>query len=216
MKIEKKLRIYQILAAVSLSVLLYVYFAIMIFGNLLYNRAGQAYVPMITKIPFVAFLNNYGVLSGTKSIHALFIGDAVLFLSFLAAAASLYLYNYQKAEGSGQANKRTLALGRVILYLSLFVALLILLSVESAENFTPWALYQFIALLNVHNSAPPTVGGWVPYWTYSVTYSTCFTKMPGWSIEHPYCYAINYEELFIGSISGIIIGTSLVIKSHKN
>ncbi len=192
---DKYKRVGKILTIVGLTIFLYIYSAIILLGDVLYNLLTRKYVPIIKSIPFVYYLNTGGV-------GVLKLGDILLFIGVILAVVGTLLYYFSKTK-----NMRY-SFGKTLFNYSVLVAFLIFFSI--------YILGQF-AYITVHAT---TNDNGLPRWTNAVTITTCLFRMPNWSLQIPSCYFLNYAELFVFSIIGIIIGYHLytreVFKNKKH
>jgi hypothetical protein len=180
-----------ILAIIGLFILLYVYFAIIVFGDILYNPLTSSYVPLVLSIPLVRYLNAYYLTPQQTSLHLL-IGDSLLFFGAILVAIGSIMYYYFRTRSVRY------TFGKILLNYSVLVALLI---------FVPTVVLSQL-FGTIYNVPAYKIG--FPQWVFSVTASTCFDKAPGWSAYTPYCNFLNYGQLFIISLITLVIGFLLL------
>lgn len=171
----------------GLALFFYVYIAIIILGDIIYNPLSKGYAQLALSIPFVAYFNSYG-LSVQSSVPNLLVGDAIVIIGLLLAFFGCMAYYFFKSRSL------TFALGKTVFNYSLLIALLAVV---------PTGIVSHI-LGAVYNVPPYKIG--LPQWNFSVTFSTCFVKMPGWSIYAPFCSFLNYEEMLVISIITLFAG----------
>jgi len=178
-------------AILGLAIFLYVYMAIIVFGDILYNPLSSGYAKFVLSIPFVAYFNSYN-LSVPESVPNLLLGDSMVFIGLLLAFFGSIAYYFFRGRNIA------FSLGKTVFNYSLMVALLIIV---------PAGIVAPI-LGAVYNVPAYKIG--LPQWKFSVTFSTCFVKMPGWSVYAPFCSFLNYEQLLVISIITLFAGYLMV------
>ena len=176
-----------LLTIVGITIALYIYTALIILGDILYNPLSHGYYSIVKSIPFVYYLN-YG------GLNVDILGDFILFIATTMAVVGTFLYYLSKTR-----NLRY-SFGKTLFSYSVLIAFLIFFSIYILSG---------VSFIIFHTNAN---NNGFQYWTNSVTSSTCFFRMPNWSIATESCYFINYAELFIFSIIGAVIGYMLYIR----
>ncbi len=180
------------LSVIGLLLFIYIYVAIIILGNFLYNPLTASYVRLIKAVPFVAYLNGFGEATDQGLVTSIVVGDLLLAAGIVIAVAGSFLYYFCRTKSL------RCAFGRVLLVYSVMVAALTFVTVYVLGG---------IAGLIFHVPAYKTG---FPFLTDAVTYSTCLWKMPNWTKDGPLCYFLNYAELLAISIAGAIAGYCII------
>ncbi|MHB1764896.1 MAG: hypothetical protein ACYCS1_05085 [Gammaproteobacteria bacterium] len=181
-----KYDIYKITSAVGIALMLLVYFLVIILDNFWLNP----------NFPTVAQYISVNILS-LPIINILMmnvpIGDYVLELGLFIAVISSLIGIYFKTK-----NLR-LAFGKTLFNYSIFLAILIFFTIYISNG---------LMFLIFHITLATSGFEW---WTHIVTTNLCLFPYVNYNASNPNCYFLNYAELFIFSIIGIIIGYKIYI-----
>ena len=119
--------------------------------------------------------------------------DYTLYISFLISVLSYFIYLHKTNKSLRY------SFGKTLFYYSLFVLILIWLTVEVANGIT-----YLVFKVTLNHSG-------FPWWSESVTSTSCLIKMSNYSSASN-CWFLNYGDLLVISIIGAVIGYMLYIK----
>ena len=117
--------------------------------------------------------------------------DYTLYISFLISVLSYFVYLLKTNKSLKY------SLGKTLFSYSLFVLILIWFTVEVANGIT-----YLVFKVTLNNSG-------FPWWSESVTSTSCLIKMSNYSSASPNCWFLNYGDLLVMSITGTVVGYML-------